>query len=114
MPVVSFFLLMNWNTDELIRVVQYEETIYGSIRIRATLAVGTQSAAYMSSHEPATTIITSHNPHQLKFPKKNCKDTPTQPYYSLHFVTKSIHKFLIPNQPYLLKILSLQYSQLSS
>lgn len=39
-----------------------------NLRILAMLALGAQSAAYMSPHEPATTIITSHNLHQLKFP----------------------------------------------
>lgn len=49
----SFFANEPEYTNELIRVVRSEETISGSIRTLAMLALGAQLAAYTSSHERA-------------------------------------------------------------
>ncbi|KAK7275857.1 hypothetical protein RIF29_16983 [Crotalaria pallida] len=51
--LVSFFANEPEYTNELIRVVRSEETISGSIRTLAMLALGAQLAAYTSSHERA-------------------------------------------------------------
>ncbi|XP_054797950.1 E3 ubiquitin-protein ligase UPL1-like [Prosopis cineraria] len=51
--LVSFFANEPEYTNELIRIVRSEETISGSIRTLAMLALGAQLAAYTSSHERA-------------------------------------------------------------
>ncbi|WJX63238.1 HECT-type E3 ubiquitin transferase [Trifolium repens] len=51
--LVSFFANEPEFTNELIRIVRSEETIPGSIRTLAMLALGAQLAAYTSSHERA-------------------------------------------------------------
>ncbi|OIW04324.1 hypothetical protein TanjilG_32516 [Lupinus angustifolius] len=51
--LMSFFAIEPEYTNELIRVVRSEETISGSIRTLAMLALGAQLAAYTSSHERA-------------------------------------------------------------
>ncbi|KAJ7958898.1 E3 ubiquitin-protein ligase UPL1-like [Quillaja saponaria] len=51
--LVSFFANEPEYTNELIRVVRSEETVSGTIRTLAMLALGAQLAAYTSSHERA-------------------------------------------------------------
>ncbi|KAI9106855.1 hypothetical protein K1719_022383 [Acacia pycnantha] len=51
--LASFFANDPEYTNELIRIVRSEETISGSIRTLAMLALGAQLAAYTSSHERA-------------------------------------------------------------
>ncbi|CAL0315575.1 unnamed protein product [Lupinus luteus] len=51
--LMSFFAIEPEYTNELIRIVRSEETISGSIRTLAMLALGAQLAAYTSSHERA-------------------------------------------------------------
>nr|GEV63223.1 E3 ubiquitin-protein ligase UPL2-like [Tanacetum cinerariifolium] len=51
--LVSFFANEPEYTNELIRLVKSEETIPGTIRILAMHALGSQLAAYSSSHERA-------------------------------------------------------------
>ncbi|XP_010277573.1 PREDICTED: E3 ubiquitin-protein ligase UPL2-like isoform X2 [Nelumbo nucifera] len=51
--LVSFFSNEPEYTNELIRIVQSEESISGTIRTLAMLALGAQLAAYSSSHERA-------------------------------------------------------------
>ncbi|KAJ1421331.1 hypothetical protein SESBI_13765 [Sesbania bispinosa] len=51
--LVSFFANEPEYTNELIRIVRSEETISGSIRTLAMLALGAQLATYTSSHERA-------------------------------------------------------------
>ncbi|XP_023545877.1 E3 ubiquitin-protein ligase UPL2-like isoform X2 [Cucurbita pepo subsp. pepo] len=49
--LVAFFANEPEYTNELIRIVRSEETVSGSIRTLAMLALGAQLAAYSSSHE---------------------------------------------------------------
>ncbi|XP_057973292.1 E3 ubiquitin-protein ligase UPL2-like [Malania oleifera] len=51
--LVSFFANEPEYTNELIRIVRSEETVPGTIRTLAMLALGAQLAAYSSSHERA-------------------------------------------------------------
>ncbi|KAJ7965883.1 E3 ubiquitin-protein ligase UPL1-like [Quillaja saponaria] len=51
--LVSFFANEPEYTNELIRVVRSEDTVSGTIRTLAMLALGAQLAAYTSSHERA-------------------------------------------------------------
>ncbi|XP_019414794.1 PREDICTED: E3 ubiquitin-protein ligase UPL1-like isoform X2 [Lupinus angustifolius] len=54
--LVSFFANEPEYTNELVRVVRSEETISGSIRTIAMLALGAQLAAHTSSHERARVL----------------------------------------------------------
>ncbi|CAO2834572.1 unnamed protein product [Amaranthus hypochondriacus] len=54
--LVSFFANEPEYTNELIKIVRSEETVSGTVRTLAMLALGAQLAAYSSSHDRARTL----------------------------------------------------------
>ncbi|CAL8997564.1 unnamed protein product [Prunus brigantina] len=57
--LVSFFANEPEYTNELIRIVRSEESVSGTIRTQAMLALGAQLAAYSASHERARILSAS-------------------------------------------------------